>query len=219
MVQGLPALKGGRHRQLEISMPFYQTAAGVAAASYILALALLIALHVVERQRNPVSSAVSDYGTGKAAWLFKAYGAAGIIGAAALCRAMLDYPAAVFSRGAVYCLGALAVLRLGVLAFKTDEGAFGRTREGLIHLAFAVVTFTLAYEVVSIGGPTVLAITAGPLNVAFAALGWIVPVSLALVVVTMLPRLRAFFGLAERAFLVSTLLWFLLLAARLFAGA
>ena len=51
-----------------------------------------------------------------------------------------------------------------------------------------------------------------------AALLLSLPVSLALVVVTMLPRLRAFFGLAERVFLVSTLLWFGLLAARLFAG-
>ena len=115
-------------------------------------------------------------------------------------------------------LGALAILRLGVFAFKTDEAAFGRTREGLIHLVFAVLTFTLAYEVVSLGGSTALEITAGPVNTAFAVLGWIVPVSLALVVVTMLPRLRAFFGLAERVFLVSTLLWFGLLAARLFAG-
>jgi len=200
-------------------MPFYQTAAGVATACYVLALALLIALHVVERQRDPVRTAVSDYGTGKAARLFRVYGAAGIVGAAALCRAMWDYPGAAFPRSAVYCLGALAVLRLGVFAFKTDEGAFGRTREGLIHLVFAVVTFTLAYEVVSFGGPTALAITGGAFNAALAALGWIVPVSLVLVVATMLlPRLRAVFGLAERAFLTSTLLWFLLVAVRLFAG-
>lgn len=200
-------------------MPFYQTAAGVAIVCYAAALALLVALHVVERQRDPVRAAVSDYGTGKAAWLFKIYGAAGIIGAAALCRAMLDYPGAVFPRTAIYCLGALAILRLGVFAFKTDQGAFGRTREGFIHLAFAVITFTLAYEVVSIGGPTALEITGGWVQSAFTILGWIVPVSLAFVVVTMvLPRLRAFFGLAERAFLVSTLLWFWLLAARLFAA-
>ncbi len=200
-------------------MPFYQTAAGVATACYGVALVLLIALHVVEAQRSPIQTAVSDYGTGKAAWLFKIYGAAGIIGAAALCRAMWDYPVAEFPRAAVYCLGALAILRLGVFAFKTDEGAFGRTREGMIHLVFAILTFTLAYEVVSIGGPTALSITGGAPNVALAALGWIVPVSLALVVVTMvLPRLRAVFGLAERAFLVSTLLWFLLVAVRLFAG-
>lgn len=200
-------------------MPFYQTAAGVALACYGVALVLLIALHAVESQRDPIRAAVSDYGTGKAAWLFKIYGAAGIIGAAALCRAMLDYPGDVFPRAAAWCLGALALLRLGVFAFRTDEGAFGRTREGLIHLVFAIATFTLAYEVVSIGGPTVLEITGGPVNTAFTVLGWIVPVSLASVVVTMLPMLRAFFGLAERAFLVSTLLWFGLLAARLFAGA
>lgn len=201
-------------------MPFYQTAAGIAAACYVLALALLIALHGIERQRDPIRTAVSDYGTGKAARLFKVYGAAGIIGAAALCRAMLDYPGTEFPRAAAYCLGALAVLRLGLFAFKTDEGAFGRTREGIIHLVFAVVTFTLAYEVVSFGGPTALAISGGALHSAFAALGWIVPASLALVVATMvLSGLRAFFGLAERAFLVSTLLWFLLLAVRLFAGA
>lgn len=199
-------------------MPFYQTAAGVATASYLIALALLVALHVVDPRRGPIRAAVSDYATGGAAWLFKAYGAAGIIAAAALCRAMWDYPNAAFPRAAIYCLGALAVLRLGIFAFKTDEGAFGRTREGLIHLLFAIVTFTLAYEVVAIGGATALSITAGPLNAAFAALGWIVPIALALVVATTTPRLRAFFGLAERAFLVSTLLWFLLVAARLFAG-
>jgi hypothetical protein len=199
-------------------MPFHQIAAGSATACYLVALLLLVALHVVERQRDPVTTAVSDYGTGKAAWLFRAYGAAGIIGAAALCRAMLDYPGASFPAPAIYCLGALAVLRLGVFAFKTDEGAFGRTREGIIHLVLAALTFTLAYEVVSFGGQTALAITSGALNGAFALLGWIVPVSLALVVATMLPRGRAFFGLAERAFLVSTLLWFLLLSARLFTG-
>lgn len=200
-------------------MPFYQTAAGVAIACYGLALVLLIVLHGVERQRDPVRTAVSDYGTGKAARLFKLYGAAGIIGAAALCRAMLDYPGAQFPREAAYCLGALAVLRLGVLAFKADEGSFGRTREGIVHLVFAVASFTLAYEAVSFGGQTALSITTGPLHAVLAALGWVVPVSLAFVVATMLPGLRAFFGLAERAFLVSTSLWFLLLALRLFAGA
>ncbi len=200
-------------------MPFYQTSAGVALACYGLALVLLAVLHVMDAQRSPIRTAVSDYGTGKAAWLFKVYGAAGIIGAAALCRAMWDYPGAAFPRSAIYCLGALAVLRLGVFAFKTDEGAFGRTREGMIHLVFAIVTFTLAYEVVSFGGPTALSITGGALNTALAALGWIVPASLALVVATMvLPRLRAVFGLAERAFLISTLLWYLLVAVRLFAG-
>jgi hypothetical protein len=201
-------------------MPFYQTAAGVATACYVAALMLLISLHVVERQRDPLRDAVSDYGTGKANWLFRIYGALGIVGAAALCRAMLDYPGAAFPRAAVWCLGALAVLRLGVFAFKADAGSFGRTRQGIVHLVFAVVTFTLAYEVVSFGNATALAITAGPVNAGFAALGWIVPASLALVVATMVvPGLRAFFGLAERAFLVSTLLWFLLLAVRLFAGA
>lgn len=199
-------------------MPFHQIAAGVATTAYLLALALLIALHVVESQRNPVRSAVSDYAAGRAARLFMIYGAAGIVGTAALSLAMWNYPGTAFPRAAVYCLAALAVLRLGILAFKTDEGGFARTRQGMIHLVFAIATFTLAYEVVSIGGPAAAAITSGPLRAAFAVLGWIVPVSLALVVVTMAPRLRGFFGLAERLFLVSTLLWFLLLAARLFAG-
>lgn len=200
-------------------MPFHQTAAGVAAASYVLALILLVVLHAVEAGRSPLRSAVSDYGTGKAAGLFRAYGAAGIVGAAALCRAMLDYPGPAFPRPAIWCLGALAVLRLGIFAFKADEGAFAYTREGLLHLIFAVVTFTLAYEVVSFGGPTALEITAGPLRAALAALGFIVPVSLALVVAAMvLPRLRGLFGLAERAFLISTLVWFLLVALRLFAA-
>jgi len=200
-------------------MASYQTAAGAALACFAAALVLLGALHGVERHRDPISAAVSDYGTGRAAWLFRLYGAAGIMGAAALCRAMLDYPGAEFPKAAAYCLGALAVLRLGVFAFKADAASFGRTREGLIHLVFAVLTFALAYETVSLGGSTALEIAHGPVNAAFAALGWIVPVSLAGVVATMaLPGLRAFFGLAERAFLVSTLLWFLLLALRLFAG-
>lgn len=199
-------------------MPFHQSAAGVAMASYLVALILFVALHRLEPQRSPFRDAVSDYGTGRAASLFRLYGAAGIVGAAALCRAMWDYPGATFAPAATWCLAALAVTRLGVFAFRADQGSLGHTRRGLVHLAFAVVTFTLAYEVVSLGGPTALAITAGPLHAAFAALGWIVPVSLALVVATMLPGLRAFFGLAERAFLLSTLSWFLLLAARLFAG-
>lgn len=199
-------------------MPFHQSAAGVATASYLLALVLFAALHRVEPQRSPIRAAVSDYGTGRAAPLFRIYGAAGIVGAAALCRAMWDYPGAPFAPAAAWCLAALAVLRLGVFAFRADEGSLGHTRRGLVHLAFAVATFTLAYEVVSLGGPTALALTAGPLHAALAALGWIVPFSLALVVMTMLPRLRAFFGLAERAFLLTTLLWSLLLAMRLFAG-
>lgn len=198
-------------------MPFYQTAATVATACYFLAFVLLITLLALERRRSP--GRTEDLENGKTGERpYRAYEATGIVGAAALCRAMLDYPGATFSPWAIYCLGAWAVLRLGLFAFKVKITFFGQSRQGGAHLAIAAASFALAGGAVVVGGPTVQSITTGPINAIFVALGWVVQATLALVLFAVLSAQGKWFGLAERAFTISTMLWFLLLAARLLAG-
>ena len=175
-----------------------------AALLYFVQLALFLALNI-RGSYSLVGHAVSDYGVGPSRPLFTIYGLIGIIAAIALGAAVLmdgRFPA----RGGVYLL-AVAALRLGVLAFPTDLEGRRLTGTGKLHYLFAIASFALAYMAIDVLNPVALPVVANWVSPILAGLYWIVAASLAGVVICLIPALRRIFGLVERIFLVSVLLW------------
>jgi hypothetical protein len=175
-----------------------------AALLYFVQLALFLALNI-RGSYSLVGHAVSDYGVGPSRPLFTIYGLIGIIAAIALGAAVLmdgRFPA----RGGVYLL-AVAALRLGVLAFSTDLEGRRLTGTGKLHYLFAIASFALAYMAIDVLNPVALPVVANWASPILAGLYWIVAASLAGVVICLIPALRRIFGLVERIFLVSVLLW------------
>ena len=117
-------------------------------------------------------------------------------------RFLSGFPA----RGGVYLL-AVAALRLGVLAFPTDLEGERLTKTGRLHYLFAIASFALAYMAIDVLNPIALPIAADWTSLVLGGLYWIVAVSLAGVVICLIPALRRVFGLVERLFLVSVMLW------------
>ncbi|TPP11784.1 DUF998 domain-containing protein [Rhizobium glycinendophyticum] len=153
------------------------------------------------RLREPVS----DYGTGPLRSLFAVYVLTGCAAVASL-GAAVAVSQRLPLRAGVYLL-LLAVIRLGVLRFPTDLGGMAKSRTGRLHLLFAIAGFALVYMAVDVLNG------AAERVVSLAALPWlsglhlIATVSLAATVVALLPALRALFGFAERAFILSTMVW------------
>lgn len=184
----------------------------LSALAYGATVALSLRLHRHGSADTWLRQPVSAYANGPQARLFMTYGLVGIVAAGLLAAAMAGRG---FPRLAVVCLAAMAALRIGVFALRTGDGTAARAAESRVHLALAVVTFTLACQAVSSGTPRAgeLVPSLAPL---FRGLAWIAALSLAGVVATgVVPALRRWFGLAERLFLGATLAWFALLAAGL----
>jgi hypothetical protein len=175
-----------------------------AALACLVQLALFLTLNV-RGSYSLISHAVSDYGVGPSRRLFTIYGLIGIIAAAALGAAVLAdgrFP----DRGGVYLL-VMAALRLGVLAFPTDLEGRRLTKTGKLHYLFAIASFAIAYMAIDVLNPIALPVVANWASPVLAGLYWIVAASLAGVVICLIPALRRIFGLVERVFLVSVMLW------------
>lgn len=176
----------------------------VAALVYLVQLALFLALNV-RGKYSLVSHAVSDYGVGPSRLLFTIYGLVGIVAASALGAAVLAdgrFPA----RGGIYLL-VMAALRVGVLVFPTDLEGQRLTGAGRLHYLFAIASFAFAYMAVDVLDPVAVPVVRQWAAPVLAVLYWIVAASLAGVVICLIPALRRVFGLVERTFLVSVLLW------------
>lgn len=182
----------------------------LAAAAYLLALGLFAALHL-RGSYSILRHAVSDYAIGPTRGLFLAYGLTGGLGAAlAGCGVLAS--AALPVRSGVYLL-ASAVVRLGVLGFPTDLEGRPVTRSGRLHLLFAIAGFALVYMAIDSLLPFARDLATGAARTVLVGLQAIATLSLIGVVICLYPALRRVFGLVERAFLVSTLLWLLTFAA------
>ena len=173
--------------------------------SYVLQLVLFVALHV-KGSYSPLSHAVSDYGVGPTRSLFRLYGFAGFAGAVFVAVAILmdnRFP----TRAGIYLI-AMAVLRIGVLAFPTDLEGERLTWNGKLHYLFAIASFALIYMAIDAlqASTGLLQLDSGVLPI-LTGLKWLITFSLIGVVVCMLPRLRKVFGAVERVFLGTTLFW------------
>ncbi len=176
--------------------------------------AVVLALHVLPTGYDPRHNAVSDYGVGKYAPLFRVSLWAGSIAVLTLLAGLalgVGSPPLV-SRDLAF-LGLVAVSRLGESLFPTNVEGERLTRTGGLHYLFAILTFGFTYAAIS--GLTPDLVKIHPWHSEKDLLTWLAGatlVGLILVVVTLLPRFRRIFGLCERFFLAVTYLWLVLVA-------
>jgi len=174
------------------------------AVGYLVQLILFFALNL-RGGYSPVTHAVSDYGVGPTKHLFNVYGLVGCAAAVLLVVALLvdgRFP----MRGSIY-LAIVAALRVGVLAFPTDLEGQKLTRVGKLHYLFAIASFALLYMAIDVLHPAAVTLFAQTPVTVLTALKWVVTWSLIGVVVCLAPPLRKIFGLVERIFLLSTMMW------------
>ncbi|MEO8249245.1 MAG: DUF998 domain-containing protein [Burkholderiales bacterium] len=176
-----------------------------AAALFVATIVLFCWLHAVNRSVHVVRDAVSLFGTGSTAGLFRIYGHLGTAAIALFAiAAYLRRPGPLPSIVAIG-LVVLVVARVAVIAVPTDAKGQGTSLRGMFHLFLAVIVFAATYTVIANAAPLFAAM---PLKAALDAMQLLCMLSLAGVVVTMLPPLKRLFGLFERAFLLSMLIWF-----------
>jgi hypothetical protein len=182
----------------------------VAAALYCLDLLFLLAFQVLNRDQPLFARPVSAYGHGRTARLFRVYLIAGCIAPPILAWQVHvsgdpDFPVTV----TVY-LVLVALGRLGIAVWKNDPRGAPHTREGTLHRVATLLAFTSAFMAVVEATPHLVALHEGLRSLADEVLKLVISAAFLAVVLTTSPALRPWFGLAERVFLYSTALWFLL---------
>jgi hypothetical membrane protein len=177
-------------------------------------LAVFVALHVRDTGFSVIRNAVSDYGTGPTAALFRVAAVTNGLGVLALTGALAaEFGRGPFSTGDYVILLLIPVTRLALALFPTDAPGSPVTWTGRIHLLLAIASFTFVYLSVANLTPFLSDITAQATGAVLVGLRWLSAAGLAAVVVTLVvPALRRIFGLAERVFLLSTNVWFLVVA-------
>jgi hypothetical protein len=111
----------------------------------------------------------------------------------------------------------IAPARLAMSFFPTDIENQKLTRTGLLHYVFVVFSFFFAFTALRDMTPVLqrdFPWAAGPLGF----FNILVLPALVAVIVTLLPALRRIFGLFERIYLLTILLWLLLVSVALAVG-
>ncbi|BCY06993.1 DUF998 domain-containing protein [Actinoplanes sp. L3-i22] len=186
----------------------------IAAVLLLAYFAIFVALHVRRTEYDLVRDAVSDYGVGPTAGLFRLAVIANSLGVLALTGALADgLGQGPFAAVDYMFLLLIPVTRLAMALFPTDLEGSRPTMTGRIHLVLAIASFTFVYlAIADLTGP-LRSFTPDSLGIFLVVLRWTAAVALLGVVVTLLARpLRGIFGLAERIYLLSTNLWFLAVA-------
>lgn len=188
----------------------------LALVGYAIYFAGLIALHFLPTGRRLLYHTVSDYSRGRFSGLARAMTATNSVATLLLLAALATGPlASRLSTGGVEALATLALTRLGMVFFITDESGTRASASGLVHALLAVLSFAAAISAATTITPELPFTATGsflPLLSPLARLAFPLVVVLAL---CLLPRLRPVFGLAERLFLADVNLWLLVLAAGL----
>lgn len=182
----------------------------VAATLFGLDILLLFSFQVLNRDDPAFAHAVSDYGLGRTARLFKLYVISGSIAAPVLAFQFWqakspDYPAAIPAYLLLVMLG-----RLGIGFFPNDRRGLKRTRGGLIHRGATLLAFTAAFMAISEATPLLANAVTGPMSAGLTALKYTASAGFLAVMLTISAPLRPLFGLAERLFLYAAALWCLL---------
>ncbi len=200
-------------------MTDYPTALlGAGAAVAAVSAAVIVAwLHVATRAYDVVRHGVSAYGVGDHAPWYRAQvvmtGTSALLLVAALVR---HTPA---SAASLTFLGAYAVSRVAIARYPTDLEGEPVTRTGAIHALLAAVSFAslaaaaplvaLSITAAEVGGhdPTLLAFSVAVTAAALATFS-----------AGLLPAVRPVFGLVERAFYATSLVWLAAIGLALAAG-
>jgi hypothetical protein len=170
---------------------------------------LLVTLHVLPTKYDPVHDAISDYGVGE----FRGYFWAQLVAGGSACIALalsLGSLHPFVPTLAVVMLVANGAARFLMPAFPTDQsGSRFQTAKGRVHMLLALVAFGgVAAAATSLGGlPSHYADWQGAKSL-IDTLGWVVlagAIACALALVG--PRLKRIFGLIERLFTASAIVW------------
>lgn len=181
----------------------------IAATLYVVDLAMLLVFQLMHRDMGMIRHAISAYGRGKSARLFKIYLVSGSV--AALLLAWQFYraqaPAYPVMIPAYLVLVALGRVLIGL--YPTDPHGAPRTKAGHIHHFATLLAFTCAYMTVVEATPLLSGGLEHGLPEVLQGLRHGITLGFVAVVLTISPPLRRYFGLAERVFLYATALWFL----------
>lgn len=187
----------------------------VAAIAFLLGiarLAMFVALHLVASDYNPIEHAVSDYSVGKTRTLSSVMTWTSAAMWAFLAIAVgIGFPDWRDRTGIVICLSALALVFIVMPLLPTDLEGEPSTTIGKLHLLAAICWFALSYACM---GNFVRLMHGGVIGTLLSILSWIALVGLTALVTALIIRpLRSrVFGISERVFLVSTSLFYLLVA-------
>jgi hypothetical protein len=184
-------------------------------------LAIFVAWHLLPSGYDPIRHAVSDYAVGRYGYLFRIGLWVGSLSVLALAAALITGVGAppLATRDLLF-LFLIPVARVGMALFVTDLEGQPRTRAGLAHYAFAILAFALTYVVISETTSVLRDLEPALwLRSSLKWSAWVVGPELLLVVVTMLGPLRRVFGAFERLFLLTTNVWFVLVAVLLITRA
>jgi hypothetical protein len=189
--------------------PGVLTLALISLAGSLVYVGVVVVLHFLPTGYDLVHNAVSDYGVGQYAPLFRVSLWAGSAAVLALAIGLTLDPGAppLLTRGLVF-LGLVSACRIGESLFPTTVEGQKLTRTGAMHYLFAILTFGFTYAAVSDLTPDLVKLY--PWHAHKGLLDWLsgaILVGLILVIATLLPRLRHVFGLCERYFLAVTYIW------------
>jgi hypothetical protein len=170
---------------------------------------LLVTLHVLPTKYDTVHDAISDYGVGayrRYFWAQLVAGGSACIALAVSLGSLHPYVPTL----AVVMLVANGAARFLMPAFPTDQsGSRFQTARGTVHMVLAIVAF---------GGVAAAATSLGGLLDRYAewegvkglvdTLGWVVLTgAIACALALFAPRLKRIFGLIERLFTASVIVW------------
>ena len=189
----------------------------IAAVATAVQIVVLIVLHRLPTGYNPVRDALSDYGVGQYRAVFWAQVVAGAVARLALAIALTRSHPSTPALVVVMLLVAAAAFFL-MPWFATDQGG-GRfqTRTGTIHMVLAISAFTAVTVAASSLAGAVRHAPAwhGVANL-LVILSWgLTATAIAVGLAVLIPRLRPVFGLIERLFSITSIVWFLVVAIEL----
>jgi hypothetical protein len=181
----------------------------IAVLAVALQAVLLVRLHTLPTKYDPVHDAISDYGVGEYRgwfWAQLVAGGSACIALAVSLGSLHPYVPAL----AVVMLVANGAARFVMPAFPTDQsGSRFRTATGRVHMLLAIVAFGgVAAAATSLGGLVGHYPEWRGAKGLIDTLGWLVlagAVACGLALVG--PRLKSIFGLIERVFTASVIVW------------
>jgi hypothetical protein len=171
--------------------------------------AILVVLHVLPTGYDPIRDAISDYGVGRTRRWFWGQLVAGAVACAGVALALAGLHPYV-PTFVVAMLLVDAAARLIMPAFPTDQGGNRfETVTGTVHMVLAVVAFAaVAAAATGLSGLLTHYPEWNGVKGLVTTLGWLVlagAVACALALVG--PRLKRIFGLIERLFTLSVIVW------------
>lgn len=195
--------------------------AGICLAASVARLGMLIALHVVPNERNPIRDAVSDYAVGITRRLAAAMSWTGVLVWGSMAVAVWTVVPGWDDRTTVtVLLAVLAALFLALPFAPTDLPGERRTVRGIAHYMLAVAWFALSYNLTGNFARLAQERWDHWLGAVLGGLHWVALVALVGVIAGLLvPVVRPYFGLVERVFIVVIGVFYLLVAYGVLASA